>query len=391
MNVNEIKNLLDKYLSGNCNEEELRRVEEWLDRENQSENEWTRLSPVKKEEWLSSLFKSIKTKTKHTTVVTIELAKVLPIYKKVWFKCASIAAVLLIGLIIGYNQFTQKPTLIVLGVEKVNNPSLSDNKAMLTLSDGSSIILDSASDGKLASQGNSSITKSKGKLTYSAVGKNGGVVFNTISTLRGGQYHLVLPDGTKVWLNAASSLHFPTRFSGKERNVRLTGEAYFEVAKNGAMPFKVDVAGKGEVKVLGTHFNVNAYADEPTINTTLLEGSVQFSIPSSRRGGLGVRITPGEQVQLTKERKLSVNKRVDVETVMAWKNDKFIFNSTDLETIMRQLERWYDVTVYYKNGIPKDEFVGIISRNVKISEILKMLETTGSVKFEIKGKTIIVQ
>lgn len=271
------------------------------------------------------------------------------------------------------------------------------NKAVLTLADGSQIILDSAANGNLASQGNTNVIKlDNGQLTYngsgSPLGDGGEVLYNTISTPRGGQYQLVLADGTKVWLNAASSLRFPASFTGGERKVELKGEGYFEVAKNTSMPFKVNVAGKEEVEVLGTHFNINSYVDETIINTTLLEGKVKVIsvINSELKTQNSQLLSPGQQAQLTATGQIFINKSPAIDEVMAWKNGKFQFGeSADIATIMRQIARWYDVEVEYK-GTVTEHIGGTISRDVKVSKVLEMLEMTGSVKFQMSGRKVIV-
>jgi transmembrane sensor len=267
------------------------------------------------------------------------------------------------------------------------------NKALLTLADGSTIILDSAQNGTLSNQGNIKIIKlDDGQLAYdkSAVSGSTEVLYNTISTPKGGQYQLTLSDGSKVWLNAASSLRFPATFSGNERKVELTGEGYFEVAHNPSKPFIV-TKNNVEIKVLGTHFNVNAYDDEDVIKTTLLEGSVKVT-----KGNKSTLITPGEQAIVSNSStttfSINVKKDVDLDEAVAWKNGKFIFQDADIKSIMRQLEHWYDVSVIYDDKeVTNEEFVGSISRNVNISQILQMLEKTGAVKFEITGRTVIVK
>jgi len=267
------------------------------------------------------------------------------------------------------------------------------NKALLTLADGSTIILDSAQNGTLSNQGNIKIIKlDDGQLAYdkSAVSGSTEVLYNTISTPKGGQYQLTLSDGSKVWLNAASSLRFPATFSGNERKVELTGEGYFEVAHNPSKPFIV-TKNNVEIKVLGTHFNVNAYDDEDVIKTTLLEGSVRVT-----KGNKSTLITPGEQAVVSNSSStmfsINVKKDVDLDEAVAWKNGKFIFQDADIKSIMRQLEHWYDVSVIYDDKeVTNEEFVGSISRNVNISQILQMLEKTGAVKFEITGRTVIVK
>jgi ferric-dicitrate binding protein FerR (iron transport regulator) len=258
------------------------------------------------------------------------------------------------------------------------------DKAVLTLADGSTIVLDDVQNGTLAQQGNSKVIKLGGKLTYDPANKNSKeIVFNTISTPKGGQYQLELPDGSLVWLNSSSSIHFPTAFVAEERRVEITGEAYFEVAKNPDMPFIVTV-NDAEVRVIGTHFNINSYGDEDNIKTTLLEGAVKFV-----HGFNTNTLKPGQQSQLSTNGITKVVSNVDVEEVVAWKNGMFDFENAAIETVMRQLARWYDVEIEYK-GKSDDLFIAEMRRNIKLSDALKALELTGRVKFEIQGKRIIV-
>jgi transmembrane sensor len=258
------------------------------------------------------------------------------------------------------------------------------DKAILTLADGSKIILDTANNGTLANQGTTKIIKLGGKLSYNTSKTNNNeILYNTISTPRGGQYQIELPDGSQVWLNAASSLHFPTAFAGKERRVEIMGEVYFEVAKNADKPFIVTVNG-AEVRVLGTHFNVMAYGDEAALKTTLLEGSIKFVNRSITN-----MLKPGQQSQLAKDGQVKVISGIDANEVLAWKNGIFDFEGADIESITRQLSRWYDVEVVYNTKI-NDLFYAVIPRNTKLSDVLKALELTGKVRFEIEGKKIIV-
>lgn len=258
------------------------------------------------------------------------------------------------------------------------------DKATLTLADGTTIVLDDAQNGTLAQQGSAKVIKLDGKLSYDQAKKNfSEVVYNTISTPKGGQYQLELPDGSLVWLNASSSIHFPTSFVENERRVDVTGEAYFEVAKNPSKPFIVSV-NNSEIQVLGTHFNINSYNDEDDMKTTLLEGSVKFV------SGANINILkPGQQSQLAKNGDIKVVSDVDVDKVVAWKNGLFEFENAGIETVMRQLSRWYDVDVEY-NGKPDDIFIAEMRRNIKLSDALKALELTGKVRFDIQGKKIIV-
>lgn len=259
------------------------------------------------------------------------------------------------------------------------------NKAILTLASGKTITLDSAQNGLLAQQGTTKINKTRnGQLVYEAGTNADAPVINTISTPRGGQYQLVLPDGSKVCLNSASSLSFPTRFTGKTREVTITGEAYFEVAKNPQMPFRVK-SDNTTVEVLGTHFNIMAYSDEVEMKTTLLEGSIKIS-----NGTANGILKPGQQAVLNKAGKLKVLNDVDVDDEIAWKDGIFQFRDAGIDAIMRQAARWYDVEVAYEGKIPQREFTGRISRNVKASQLMNMLGYAG-IKFKIENKRITIQ
>jgi transmembrane sensor len=258
------------------------------------------------------------------------------------------------------------------------------NKAILTLSDGSNIVLDSTHRGNLAKQGNAKVMKlNTATLAYKAGDQNSQeIVYNTLSTPSGGQYQLILPDNTRVWLNASSSIHFPTIFKGKERNVTVTGEAYFEVAKNAAMPFKITVKDV-EVRVLGTHFNIMAYNDENSMNTTLLEGSIKVS-----KGSLNKMLVPGQESRINKTGDINVVE-ANIEEVMAWKNGWFQFNAYDIEKVMRQISRWYDVEIVYEGKIPTGHFSGIVSRGNDISQVLKIMQA-GGVRFRIEGRKVVI-
>lgn len=260
------------------------------------------------------------------------------------------------------------------------------NKAVLTLADGSQITLDSTENGAIANQGNVQVIKlDSGQLAYNALkeGVEGEIRYNTLATPKGGQFRIILPDGSKVWLNAASSLRFPTAFTGKEREVQLTGEAYFEIARNPGLPFKVAVKGM-MVQVLGTHFNIMAYDDEKNIQTTLLEGAVKVN-----KGAQAVQLKPGQQAQLNTTGAMSVSDNVDIEGVVAWKNGYFHFNHESLEGVMRQVSRWYDAEITYEGNVPDREFGGKIARGSDIKDVLKILELS-NVHFRIEGKKIIV-
>jgi ferric-dicitrate binding protein FerR (iron transport regulator) len=313
-----------------------------------------------------------------------------PTRRKFFLRIAAAAAILLVLSSTAFFLFKKDNREIAQSIEKppvTNDIAPGGDKAILTLADGRQIILDTASDGAIAQQGGIRVIKKGGKLSYASTAGGGQekVLYNTISTPKGGQYHLVLADGSQVWLNATSSLHFPTSFMGKERRVEVSGEAYFEVAKNKNMPFHVNVNG-AEIQVLGTHFNIMAYQDETAIKTTLLEGSVKFV-----SGSTSSLLRPGQQSQCTKEGHVHVMSGVDVDQVVAWKNGMFYFENADIGTVMRQLSRWYDVDVVYQSNNIKHLFVGKMPRSSKLSDVLKVLELTSTINFEIEGRKIIVK
>lgn len=268
-----------------------------------------------------------------------------------------------------------------------NDIAPGDNKAILTLANGSRMVLDSARNGLLVRKGSLNIEKtSDGQLRYVVdkdreMKEDSSVAFNTINTPRGGEYQVILSDGTKVWINAASALKFPTAFNGHERTVELTGEAYFEVAKNADKPFYVKVNDM-QVQVLGTSFNIMAYSDEPAIKTTLLEGSVRLAMGKNSH-----LLQPGQQGIADHRGIAVVNANTD--EAIAWKNGYFEFNRCSIQDIMHQLSRWYDTDVVYESKVPGDEFVGKISRDAKLSQVLRILELS-NVHFRIENKKIFV-
>ena len=259
------------------------------------------------------------------------------------------------------------------------------NQALLTLADGRTVLLDQAHLGLLARQGGSQVQKTAdGQLRYAGGAAGGARLYNTVATPRGGQYQLTLPDGSQVWLNAASSLRFPVAFTEAERRVELTGEAYFEVAKDARHPFKVTARG-AEVTVLGTHFDVQAYDDEPALAATLLEGAVQV-----RQGTQQALLRPGQQGRCWPQGQVQV-REVDVQHAVAWKNGYFVFNDEPIEAIMRQVARWYDVDVQYQGVLTNKDFNGKISRYKDAADVLRVLALTGAVHFTTEGRRITVQ
>jgi transmembrane sensor len=315
-------------------------------------------------------------------------SKILPLKPWKWIAAASVLLFLSIG---GYFLLHKPVSSPLVNNSYHNDIAPGSNKAILTLAGGRQIILSEAKNGKLAEQGNTAINKTAdGEVVYSpskalAAGINSEEL-NTITVPRGGQHLVVLADGTKAWLNSASSLKYPVSFIGKERKVALTGEAYFEVAHNAAQPFIVSSGGQ-TVEVLGTHFNINGYADDPAIKTTLLEGSVRIA-----KNGQTTILRPGQQsiVQATGNA-ITVNE-ADTELAVAWRSGLFMFDEDKLDDIMRKIARWYDVDVIFTDNRLKDKLTsGSVSRFGNVSQVLKKIEMTGGVHFTINGRIITVE
>lgn len=309
------------------------------------------------------------------------------------------AAAILMTIGIGFWFYGPESSQDTINPRYANDIAPGGNDAVLTLADGSKISLTDADQGELLNTSGVSIVKAAdGQLVYTLDAdkkrNDDELKFNTITTPRGGQYQVNLPDGTKVWLNAASVLKFPTTFANlKDRKVELNGEAYFEVAKNKKQPFKVlSTIGDGhraqEIEVLGTHFNINAYDDEPETKTTLLEGAVKVSNKGNIQAKDDIILSPGQQAVLNNQ-KLKTH-TVDTEEVVAWKNGNFVFANEGIESIMRKISRWYNVEVIYQGKITDNDFVGTVPRFKNVSEALAILELTKTVHFKVDGRRIIV-
>lgn len=308
-------------------------------------------------------------------------------YQLRWWRYAAAAVLIAVSAFLFYQykhrtvplpQVAETPRLI-------NDVAPGGNRALLTLADGASFVLDSARTGLLARIGSAEITKtSEGQLTVNTGNTRSNADFqsNTLSTPKGGQYQLVLPDGSKVWLNASSSIKFPTLFTAAERKVEITGEVYFEVTKDNKRPFKVRF-GNSEVEVLGTSFNIMAYPDEKTSKTTLVEGSVRLRSTGSSR-----MLVPGQQGSISSNGTIATA-AVDTERETAWKQGLFYFRDSGIREIMRDASRWYDIEVVYKGNIPRRQFTGKVSRNVNISELLNMLRYAG-VNSKIENNKVLI-
>jgi transmembrane sensor len=329
-----------------------------------------------------------------------KVAKIQSIHKrKAWYRDVATAAAVIL--------FLTAAAFLWLNTRKTDNTTVSkesvpiaatnkdiapgQTKALLTLADGKKLVLDSTVDGQFAQQGGTVVVNENGTLKYQEKGQPQSEQFNTLSTAHAQTYGMVLADGSKVWLNAGASIRYPVAFTGSERKVEVTGEVYFEVAHHTNKPFIVHVSSQNssafDVQVLGTHFNINAYNDEDIVKTTLLEGSV-----SIKQGDSVTLLKPGQQAQLSNSF-TKVLPVANMDAVTAWKNGRFQFDKVDIDVVMRQLKKWYDIEVVYEGPKPTKLFIGEIERNNMLSQVLRMLkysvENTG-IQFRIEGKKLIV-
>lgn len=392
MNLSQANDLIRKYREGKLTEQERALLESWyLDL---GKRQAKTLDPEALEKHLDQVWAALPISEQPE----IRYARrIRPFIFRI-----GIAASILIVCAFGFYLAQVKKDVVAL--EK--KPSLDgdaipgDNRAILTLANGGKIALDRMKNGELAREGGTTIIKTNaGEVVYQSTSLRqndaNGLVYNTITTPKAGQYQITLPDGTKVWLNAASSIRFPTKFSQHERIVEIQGEVYFEVTKSmkadKRVPFKV-VAGKQVVEVLGTRFNINSYNDEGLIKTTLVEGSIKVNMNDKKENDILLR--PGQQSQFVTNSERVIPEtfqvtNVDANSVIAWKDGYFRFDHVGLPELMRQLSRWYDMEVIYRVPVGDHEFVGQIERSSKLSKVLKILEM-GDVHFRIEGKKIIV-
>jgi len=374
-------------------EQRLKYLLQLLANNNATKEELSEMVTLLRREDVDQALESVEWERIWDKVQEAMMRQVTPIRKMNWLRVAAAAGIIVsIGtsvyfLNLNSNSDTSGNTAKAVPSQKPPDDVLpGGNKAILTLANGQQIILDNAANGVLAQQGASNVVKlDNGQLAYKGTGaKPDEVIYNTLGTPRGGQYRLMLPDGSKVWLNAVSSIRYPTAFTGKERRVEITGEAYFEIVKDASRPFKVSVNSSMEVSVLGTHFNINAYTDEPTIKTTLLEGSVKV-----KHNEHSVVIKPGEQTQFNGEGTMKVVHDANVDQAVAWRNGLFEFDDADLQSILRQIMRWYDVDVEYQGNIPDRYFTAIISRDKTLTGVLEILKLS-DIDYKLEGKKLVV-
>ncbi len=371
--------LYEKYIAGKCSPDELRLLESYRDTFELQEMSWDEVKMGNKADVKKrihgKLEKEIGGLRRNNPKTTIYI----------WSRYIAAAVLLIITLVYLGMQNNIIPGI---GMTQIDSPIVpGGNKALLTMEDGTHIALDQAGIGDVANHGLVRVHKPEdGRLDYQQLeGANfEKAIYHTLSTPRGGQYQLNLSDGTKVWLNAASSIRFPTTFTESERVVEIVGEVYFEVQKQTDKPFVV-VANDQRISVLGTSFNVKAYPDEGTVETALLEGKVMVNIRDR-----GYALIPGQQTIFDKE-----NGRVQItpfviEEAIAWQSGYFIFGAEHIESVMRKIARWYDVEVIYEGNMEGKFFSGTMSRYEQVEDVLDMLTLTGTVKFKIEGRRIFV-
>lgn len=395
MNEKEALNLLSKYNSGTATATEIKLLESWYSAEilkqNLSEAEED-FSHLKDEIWAGTLQRANLTAEQEPVSEKKTTRSV-----KRWYQFAAAAAVLLVGISYLLNKHSQEQQSFSKTLEIANQITAGKNMATLTLANGHRIILSDGLKGKLAEEAGAIITKTNdGELIYTIVSKPGKTTasssgYNTISTAAGENYQVILPDGSKIKLNAISSLKYPVSFAAQaDRRVELSGEAYFEVAKDKNHPFKVKTSSQ-EVEVLGTHFNICSYADHVSTQTTLLEGSVKVSplnyADGKERAAHTILLKPGEQA-IQKANSITMVP-ADIEEAVAWKEGWFYFKSTNLHEVLSEAAKWYDLEVIYRGAVPTDRFTGKIPKNASLGKFIKLLQLS-DIKFNIEGRKMII-
>jgi ferric-dicitrate binding protein FerR (iron transport regulator) len=378
--------LFERYTNSTCTDGEKRELFEYISKDENAEHVKSTLGASLDDQPVSS---TLTAEQKSNILGNIFAGENVPTdYKKErtlrWIKVASIVIFLFSATLFLMSRQTRSVNHLAGNVNQTVHPG--GNRATLTLSNGQRVNLNDQKNGIISRQGNAKVIKlADGQLNYYAGDtQSSPIVYNTVSTPRGGKYDLILADGTRVWLNAASSITYPVVFSGTDRTVRITGEAYFEVAHDKTKPFRVTVEGQ-TVEVLGTHFNINGYTDEAELKTTLLEGKVKVA-----KGAELAFLRPGQQAVIQKNQAAIVIKDADTEEAIAWKNGLTSFKDAGIKAIMRQVSRWYDIDVEYKGEVAGQRlFTGEIPRNAELSEVLKVLELS-NIHFTANNKKIIV-
>ncbi len=382
--------LLVSFIEGNTSPEQTEKILVWINASKGNEELYIRIKDV------VDYYRATESMDKNIAGQWQKVVSLTSTEKEIsffnWKKLSIAASVLLVittSIFFFNNHLSDRDsTKLKVAQSSGNDIAPAGDKAILTLADGSTIVLDNTKNGILAEQANMKVQQSDGQIIYnrdegSETSTGNQTLYNTLSTSKGNQYSLVLADGSTVWLNALSSIRFPTSFNGKERKVEISGEAYFEVAKNPSKPFRV-VANGSEVEVLGTHFNINAYADEPGVKTTLVEGLVKV-----RKDKAVQMLSPGQQAVIEPGGEIKLSRNADITEILAWKDGYFLFNNTNLHQLMREIARWYDVDISVEGNVDDDGFSGKIPRNVMLSKLLRILELN-DVNFRMEGKKLIV-
>jgi ferric-dicitrate binding protein FerR (iron transport regulator) len=383
-----IAELIAKSVSGDLSDNEAKALLKWVEA---SEANLSLYNDLTSEEKLSeelAILASFKPSDEWQSIANKTIQSTIPIQKhwnygrKFWLSSAAIFLMVCLGAFQIWKYQNTNTDTIKYSVSSKDDIAPGGNKATLKLSDGTVIILNDSINGFQSLQQNVKLLVQNGEITYQTIGKQDELLYNTITTPNGGQFKLVLNDGTKIWLNAASSLKYPLAFSGNERIIELTGEGYFEVAHNANKPFKVLLPGIGQVDAIGTAFNINAYSEEQFLKTTLLQGKVKVAF-----GNKTDYLNPGQQAQFFQNGNMQVIDQVELDQVVAWKNGEFIFKQMNVEDIMRLISRWYEIEVIYHGVVSKETFSGIVNRNSSLMEVLKIMEE-GGIRFKIDGKKI---
>lgn len=388
MSEKELTDLIDRYLSGEVTEQEKRQVELWYESFDKISMDYMTADRKKLKAYLRRSLKAVHLKIegqKRKQRLTINK----PAASTRRFRAAAAAAAILLligGGIYLTGIYVRAPEEQLSQQRPEEKIQPGGNKAILTLSSGRSIVLDSTSNGLITTQGGAKVIKSnKGQLTYQRVMSSEEQLYNTITTPRGGQYQVILPDGSKVWLNSVSSIRFPTEFNGESRKIEITGEVYLEVAHDTRRPFIVS-SRQVDITVLGTRFNIMAYEDEPAVTTTLVEGSVKISIPGNPASRI---IRPDQQASVDfGGREIKVT-HVDAARVAGWIDGLLSLKECSVKEFMNQLSRWYDVDIEYSGKIPSQKFGGLINRNAPLPDVLSALDA-GGIHTKLQGKKLVV-
>lgn len=393
-----IKDLFHKFLQDRCTSEELNRLYLYFEIDENEEalkeiileelhKDIYERNEAAKEQHLFHLFEQLSEK--------IQAEPEVPLYRRLlvsqWIQIAATISFVAFLAVASYRYMVPLSPTQKLAISGANYPQPGSDKAVLTLFNGKQVVLSDAKQDQILNEAGITVFNAEEGLVvyqvdeYAAPRHHDNIQINTIRTPRGGQYQILLADGTKVWLNASSSLEFPSRFSEDSRKVKLTGEAYFEVAHQASKPFFVQTA-ESEVEVLGTTFNIMAYPEEKSSQITLLTGSVNINKKSET-----ICLNPGQQAEIIQNRKGIRVHEVDLETIVAWKNGIFLFDRSDLQQVMRQVGRWYNTEVEYQDGVPPVKLTGMVSRKDSLAVLLEILERAGGLDVDVHGNKVMVK